>query len=68
VEAGVAIVCNLQRLYSKSFALDKVNTLLNHSSSLKAIRAGESWKKVVEGWAQETAAFAARRQAFVRYE
>lgn len=68
VEVGVAIVCTLQRLYSKSFALDKVNTLLNHSSSLKAIRAGEPWKKVVEGFGQETAAFAARRQAFVKYE
>lgn len=67
VETGIAIACSLQRLYPKSFAIDKVNTLLNHGPSLKLIRGGASWKKVVEAWAEETAGFETRRKGFLRY-
>jgi uncharacterized protein YbbC (DUF1343 family) len=67
VETGIAIACTLQRLYPKSFALEKVNTLLNHGSSLKQIRGETSWKKVVEAWSEETAGFEARRKSFLRY-
>jgi uncharacterized protein YbbC (DUF1343 family)/CubicO group peptidase (beta-lactamase class C family) len=67
VETGIAISCVLQRLHPESFALEKVNTLLNHSSSLKPIRAQESWKKIVGGWAAETEGFEARRKGFLRY-
>ncbi len=67
VQTGIAIVCILQRLYPKSFALEKVNTLLNRDKSVKMIRAGEPWKKVVEAWADEVASFEARRSGFLRY-
>jgi uncharacterized protein YbbC (DUF1343 family)/CubicO group peptidase (beta-lactamase class C family) len=67
VETGIAIACTLQRLYPKSFALEKVNTLLNHRKSLPQIRQGQSWKKVVEAWGTETSAFETRRAAFLRY-
>jgi len=67
VETGLAIATVLQRLYPKSFALEKVNTLLNHDKSMKAIRAGESWKKVIEGWSEELEQFTQRRKAFLRY-
>jgi uncharacterized protein YbbC (DUF1343 family)/CubicO group peptidase (beta-lactamase class C family) len=67
VQTGVAIATVLQRLYPKSFALEKVNTLLNRDRSVKAIRAGEPWKKVIEGWSEELAQFTQRRKAFLRY-
>jgi uncharacterized protein YbbC (DUF1343 family) len=67
VQTGVAIATALQRLYPKSFALEKVNTLLNRDKSVKAIRAGEPWKKVIEGWSEELAQFTQRRKAFLRY-
>ncbi|MCB1275398.1 exo-beta-N-acetylmuramidase NamZ domain-containing protein [Prosthecobacter sp.] len=67
VTTGIAIVCTLQHLHPKSFALEKVNTLLNRDKSVKMIRAGESWKKVVEAWADEAAAFEIRRRGFLRY-
>jgi len=67
VETGVAIICTLQRLYPKSFKLDLVNTLLNHKASLKPIREGESWKKVLEAWGGETQTFEMRRSGFLRY-
>jgi len=67
VEVGVAIICTLQRLYPQSFDLEKVNTLLNRESSVKAIRAGTTWQKVVEAWSVEAAAFATRRDGLLRY-
>ncbi|MDB6005460.1 MAG: hypothetical protein JWR15_2447 [Prosthecobacter sp.] len=67
VEAGIAIACTLQRLYPKEFKLALVDTLLNRSASVKMIRAGDSWKKVVADWEEETQAFAARRKGFLRY-
>lgn len=67
VQTGIAIVCTLQRLYPKSFALEKVNTLFNRDASVKAIRTGGTWKKVVEGWTGETEAFETRRSGFLRY-
>lgn len=66
VETGVAIICALQRLYPKSFKLDRVDTLLNHKASLKLIRRGESWRKVIEAWHAAAAAFEVRRRLFLR--
>ncbi|MFO1484644.1 MAG: DUF1343 domain-containing protein [Verrucomicrobiaceae bacterium] len=67
VETGIAIICTLQRLHPKSFDLEKVNTLLNHKTSLKPIREGDSWKKVLEAWSGETGQFEMRRSTFLRY-
>ncbi len=67
VQTGVAIVTVLQRLYPKSFALEKVNTLLNRDKSVKAIRAGETWKKAIEGWSEELTQFTQRRKDFLRH-
>lgn len=67
VDVGVAIVCALQGLYPKEFKLPLVDTLLNRAASVKAVRAGESWKKVVAGWSEEIAAFGERRREFLRY-
>ena len=67
-QIGIAITCTLQRLYPGSFALDKVNTLLNRSASIQAIRSGASWTKITEAWRDEAANFTERRKAFLRYE
>ncbi len=67
VQTGIAIATVLQRLYPKSFALAKVNTLLNRDQSVKAIRAGESWKTIIEGWSLELRGFTERRKDFLRY-
>lgn len=67
VELGIAIACTLQRLYPASFKLDLVDTLLNRKTSVKAIKSGEPWKKVVAGWSAEATAFEERRKGFLRY-
>ena len=67
VQTGIAIATVLQRLHPKSFALEKVNTLLNRDQSVKAIQAGESWQKVVEAWGAEMTMFETRRKGFLIY-
>jgi uncharacterized protein YbbC (DUF1343 family)/CubicO group peptidase (beta-lactamase class C family) len=67
VEVGIAIACTLQRLHPKEFKLALVDTLLNRVASVKAMRGGDSWKKVVADWEAETQAFVARRKGFLRY-
>jgi uncharacterized protein YbbC (DUF1343 family)/CubicO group peptidase (beta-lactamase class C family) len=67
VEVGIAIASTLQRLYPKEFKLALVDTLLNRAASVKALRGGDSWKKVVADWSAETQAFAVRRKEFLRY-
>ncbi len=67
VEAGVAIVCALQALHPKEFKLALVNTLLNRAASVKAVKGGNGWKKVVAGWNEELAVFLERRKIFLRY-
>ena len=67
VEAGTAIACTLQRLHPKDFKLSLVDTLLNRTASVKMIRAGDSWQKVVAAWKEEAQAFETRRKAFLRY-
>jgi len=67
VDAGIAIASTLQRLHPKQFKLDLVNTLLNRAASVKDIRSGDAWKKVVADWSAERQDFAKRRQGFLRY-
>ncbi|WP_395747221.1 exo-beta-N-acetylmuramidase NamZ domain-containing protein [Prosthecobacter sp.] len=67
VDAGIAIASTLHRLYPKQFKLDLVNTLLNRAASVKEMRGGDSWKKIVTDWNAETQAFATRRKVFLRY-
>ncbi|MES2738530.1 MAG: exo-beta-N-acetylmuramidase NamZ domain-containing protein [Verrucomicrobiota bacterium] len=67
VQAGMAIVAVFQRLYPKQFNLEKVNTLLNHATLLKAAKDGKSGIEISRLWASETAAFEARRAAFLLY-
>jgi len=67
VQTGIAIATVLQRLYPQSFALEKVNTLLNRDKSVKAIRSGETWQRVVEPWSAEMRVFEERRKRFLIY-
>jgi uncharacterized protein YbbC (DUF1343 family) len=62
VRTGVAIATALARLYPKEFAVDKLEPLLRDPRTLEAIRAG---KEV--SWAEDEAAFAARRAKYLLY-
>lgn len=67
VASGVAIATVLQKLYPKSFTLDKVNTLLNHEKLLESVRNGKEWRAIKSVWQDETAAFQLRRSSYLLY-
>jgi len=67
VQTGLSIATVFQQLYPSQFALDKVNTLLNHAPLLKDIRAGQSRREMTALMQAETAAFEQRRSRFLLY-
>lgn len=67
VDLGITLALTLQRLYPGEYALPKLNTLLQHSTTVEAIRAGKSLREITEPWRAELAAFAKRREPFLLY-
>jgi uncharacterized protein YbbC (DUF1343 family)/CubicO group peptidase (beta-lactamase class C family) len=67
VTSGMAMATVLQRLYPKAFALEKVNTLLNHAKLLESIRSGKEWRSLQAMWGDETAGFMAKRGSYLLY-
>jgi SSS family transporter len=62
VRTAVALATVLARLYPKDFAVDKLAPLLRDARTLEAIRAGKE-----ASWADDEAAFAARRAMYLLY-
>jgi uncharacterized protein YbbC (DUF1343 family) len=67
VDVGLTVALVLQRLYPNDFALNKVNTLLQHEPTIEAIRAGKSLREIRSHWHAELAEFRHRRQPFLLY-
>ncbi len=67
VRTGLAIITTLKRLYPTRFALAKVNTLLNHKPTLKAIETGADWRVIVDSWSAQKDEFVKRREPFLLY-
>ena len=68
VDLGIAIALTLHRLYPKEFALDKINTLLQHADTIAAIKAGKPLTEIKQSWSAALAEFTKRRQAFLIYK
>jgi uncharacterized protein YbbC (DUF1343 family)/CubicO group peptidase (beta-lactamase class C family) len=67
VEMGISLAATLQRLYPKSFALDKMQVLLQRKSALEALRNGMKAKDITAAWQEAILAFAKRREPFLLY-
>jgi uncharacterized protein YbbC (DUF1343 family) len=68
VDLGVQLALTLQRLYPDDFALAKVNTLLQHTATIDAIKAGKTLAEIKQPWAAELAAFKKRHSPFLLYK
>jgi uncharacterized protein YbbC (DUF1343 family) len=68
VELGILIAQILYRLYSSEFALDKVQTLLQHPPTIEAIRSGKSLSDIRKLWAADLEEFRRRRQPALLYK
>src|SRR5205085_6016734 len=67
VDAGLLIATTLERLYPQTYALEKLNTLLQDSDTLDAIRAGKSVAEIRKSWGAGLEAFRKRRAPFLIY-
>jgi uncharacterized protein YbbC (DUF1343 family) len=67
VDVGLVLALTLQRLYPNEYALPKLNTLLQHPTTVEAIKAGKSLAEIKSIWADELAAFHRRREKFLLY-
>jgi uncharacterized protein YbbC (DUF1343 family) len=67
VLTGVAVATTLRRLYGDAFEVDKLRRLLRSSAVLEAIRAAKPPRDIAALWADDEAAFRARRQKYLLY-
>ena len=67
VDVGLTVALVLQRLYPNDFALNKLETLLQHAATIEAIKAGRPLAEIKRTWAGELAAFQARRKPVLLY-
>ena len=67
VDLGIQLALMLQRLYPNDFALNKIQTLLQHAATIEAIKGGRSLGEIRSGWNAELAEFAERRKRFLIY-
>jgi uncharacterized protein YbbC (DUF1343 family) len=67
IDLGIQLGLTLQRLYPNDFALNKLQTLLQHTPTLNAIKADHSLEGIKSAWTSELAEFARRRKEFLLY-
>ncbi|MBL9137818.1 MAG: DUF1343 domain-containing protein [Verrucomicrobiales bacterium] len=67
VDVGILLAATLQRLYPGKFALDKVQSLLQHTATIEALRAGKSLQEIKALWSTDLGEFNARRGSFLLY-
>ncbi|MCI0744411.1 MAG: DUF1343 domain-containing protein [Verrucomicrobia subdivision 3 bacterium] len=67
VDLGIAIGLALQRLYPNDFALEKVQTLLQHRPTIEAIKAGKTLAQINRSWEKDLDEFKRRRQKYLLY-
>jgi uncharacterized protein YbbC (DUF1343 family) len=64
---GLAIGLTAQKLYPNDFALQKVQTLLQHTNTLQAFKAGKPITQIKAAWENELTDFKRRRQKYLLY-
>jgi uncharacterized protein YbbC (DUF1343 family) len=67
VDVGLAIGLAAQKLYPREFALQKVQTLLQHTNTLQAFKAGKAISQIKAAWENELTDFKRRRQKYLLY-
>ena len=68
VDVGMTLALTLQRLHPNEFALEKVQTLLRHTPTIEAIKAGKALADIKQSWANDLEEFKKRREKFLIYK
>lgn len=67
VDVGLAIGLAVQKLYPNDFALQKVQTLLQHMNTIQAFKTGKPINQIKAAWENELTDFKRRRQKYLLY-
>lgn len=67
VRAGLAIARALSELHGAEWESDKLDRLLQHPPALEALRMGKPLPEIEATWADDLAAFRAKRESFLLY-
>ena len=67
VDVGIVLALTLSRLYPNEFALEKVQTLLQHRETIDAVKAGKSPSEIKRLWTSDLEEFRRRREKFLIY-
>lgn len=68
VDTGIALAKVLHEHYPEQFALEKVNTLLQHRSSIESIKSGQSLATIKQAWVTDLEEFKKRREKYLLYK
>jgi uncharacterized protein YbbC (DUF1343 family)/CubicO group peptidase (beta-lactamase class C family) len=67
VDLGIVIALTAQKLYPTNFALEKVQSLLQHRATVDAIKVGKTLNQITGAWDRDLTDFKRRRQNYLLY-
>jgi len=67
LRTGLAIACELHRLYPDDWKIERYDTLLLHRATFEALKKGATWQELEKGWQADLAKFQERRKLYLLY-
>jgi uncharacterized protein YbbC (DUF1343 family)/CubicO group peptidase (beta-lactamase class C family) len=67
LRTGLALTCELRRLYPDDWKPDRYDVLLGHRATFEALKRGAAWPELEKVWQPELARFRTRRTAYLLY-
>jgi uncharacterized protein YbbC (DUF1343 family)/CubicO group peptidase (beta-lactamase class C family) len=68
VRTGLAIACELRRLYPDDWKVERYDTLLSNRATFESLKKGATWQELEKDWQPELAKFQERRKPFLLYK
>jgi uncharacterized protein YbbC (DUF1343 family) len=67
VRTGVAIACELRRLYPDDWKAERYDVLLGHKATFEGVVKGKPWPELEKAWQVDLRRFEDRRRGFLLY-
>jgi uncharacterized protein YbbC (DUF1343 family) len=67
VRTGLAIACELRRLYPNDWQVERYDVLLGRRATMDSLKRGDSWREIEAAWRPELRSWLERRRAFLLY-
>jgi uncharacterized protein YbbC (DUF1343 family) len=67
LRTGLAIACELRRLYPDAWQVDRYDVLLAHRATWESVKRGTAWQQIEKDWQPELTPFLKRRAKYLIY-